>query len=61
MTSLSRYEMLLGATKAGAFSVPDADGKVRSHYNIITDENTEWYVVPDDDPRAETYETDDVS
>jgi hypothetical protein len=53
--------MLLGATKAGAFSVPDADGKVRSHYNIITDENTEWYVVPDDDPRAETYETDDVS
>lgn len=59
--SLSRYEMLLREAKAGEFSLPDAEGKVRSHYDIVKDETTEWYVVPDNDPRAETYETDDVS
>jgi DNA-directed RNA polymerase subunit RPC12/RpoP len=59
--SLSRYEMLFRDTKAGEFSLPDADGKVRSHYDIWTDETTEWYVVPDDDPRAETYNVHDLS
>jgi hypothetical protein len=53
--------MLLREAKAGEFSLPDAEGKVRSHYDIVKDETTEWYVVPDNDPRAETYETDDVS
>lgn len=54
--SQSRYEWLLKETVEGAFSPnPDVNGLVRTHFDVVKGV-THWYVVPDDDPRAETIE-----
>lgn len=55
--SESRYKMLLAHPfdREGFYETPRDGGLVRHHYDIQRDAFCDWYVVPDDDQKAETY------